>query len=449
MHSAEEWLAMAPVIKKLYVEEHRKLNDVMVIMERQYGFKATEQMYKKRFTAWGLSKNRKRVPRAATGPDGLKVQQYNRTGLMRTTAPGEYFLTLDKELLGHYPAETALYSVAAWANGNFDGTHWLQTNKQLSLWSASANGPATYPSTQMFQDIALSQALLERRQGRLAGLAVRKAFWQLEEVIKIGDPALLRNLVDIVFQMIQMKHDTLLRMLLSQLTSLANHHLPSLHPLVQFFRQIDKSNNDLAILIKMAFRCFVENFHQRMNDNFYWMYDNWVWDSSIRIIDSDPEGDYKRIMEAFQALALNTEAVESSQVLRSHLGFLTKTRLMRSDGFEKTSATDVLKILNQEEDELDAAAIPKDPRVHVYMRTAAIKRAIDKQDWDKVSETMQSNIKRLEMIYGFESREVIRELWSLEKVMRKAGNVEEADKIEKDALRRIGVYLSEVPGYMQ
>lgn len=450
---------MAPVIKKLYVEEHRKLNDVMGILERQYGFKATEQMYKKRFTAWGLSKNRKRVPRDTTGPDGSMGRQDSRTGVIRTTAAatttaGSYILTLDKELIGQSPAETALYSIAAWANGNFDGTQWLQTNKRLGLsTSASARGPATYPSTQMYQDVALSQALLERQQGRLAGLAVRKAFWQLEEVIKVGDPGLMRNLVDIIFQMIQLKQEALLRMLLSQLTSLASHGLPPLHPLVQYFRQISKeSHDDLATLVKTTYRCFVERFHRRMDDSFYWMYDNWVWDSSIRSIDTDPEADYGRIMEAFQALALNTEAVESSQVSRSHLGLLTNTALMRSDGFEKTSATAVLQLLNREEDELnelDAAAIAKDPRVHVYMRTAAIKRAIDKQDWNKVSETMRSNIKRLETIYGHESREVIRELWSMEKVMRKAGNTEEADKIETDAITRIGVYLSEVPGYMQ
>lgn len=444
IHSAEEWTALAPVIKKLYVEEHRKLAEVMSILERQYGFKATEQMYKKRFTAWGLSKNRKRVIRTTKDFDGSRRRQNGKTAVIRGTRAGEYVLTLDKELIGQYPAETALYSIAAWANGNFDGTQWLQTNQRLGV-SATSSGPVTYPSTQMYQDVALSQALLDRQQGRLAGLAVRKAFWQLEEVIKVGDPGMMRNLVDIIFQMIQLKHDPLLRMLLSQLTSLASHRLPRLHPLVQYFQQIPKSDN-LAVLLKTTYRCFVERFHKRMDDSFYWMYDNWVWDSSIRSIDTDPETDYKRITEALQALSLNTEAVESSQVTRSHLGLLANTELMRSDGFEKTSATAVLQMLKQ--DELDAEAKPKDPRIHVYMRTAAVKRAIDSQDWEKVNEIMKSNIERLETIYGRDSREVIRELWSLEKVMRKAGNYEEADTIEQETLQRIDLYLSEVPSYM-
>lgn len=41
VHTAEQWAKMQPVIKRLYVTEHRKLAEVMTILERQYGFKAT------------------------------------------------------------------------------------------------------------------------------------------------------------------------------------------------------------------------------------------------------------------------------------------------------------------------------------------------------------------------------------------------------------------------
>jgi hypothetical protein len=40
-HGVVVWEAMYPVIRQLYVTEHRKLSEVMKILERRYGFKAT------------------------------------------------------------------------------------------------------------------------------------------------------------------------------------------------------------------------------------------------------------------------------------------------------------------------------------------------------------------------------------------------------------------------
>jgi hypothetical protein len=40
-HSAEEWEAVYPIIRRLYVMEHKKLQELMAIMEHKHGFKAT------------------------------------------------------------------------------------------------------------------------------------------------------------------------------------------------------------------------------------------------------------------------------------------------------------------------------------------------------------------------------------------------------------------------
>ncbi|KAI0968516.1 Clr5 domain-containing protein [Xylaria arbuscula] len=59
-HSQEEWDRMKPTIHKLYIDEQLPLESVMCIMAEQYGFAATNKMYKIRFTRWGWRKNRTR-----------------------------------------------------------------------------------------------------------------------------------------------------------------------------------------------------------------------------------------------------------------------------------------------------------------------------------------------------------------------------------------------------
>lgn len=40
VHSVQKWLSLYGIIKQLYVDEHRKLSEVMIILDRHYGFKA-------------------------------------------------------------------------------------------------------------------------------------------------------------------------------------------------------------------------------------------------------------------------------------------------------------------------------------------------------------------------------------------------------------------------
>ena len=74
---SEVWEAYRPTIKRLYLDEDKTLKDVMAIMQREYGHKATVKMYKYRINKWGLDKNckanemkaiaRKKVERDAIG----------------------------------------------------------------------------------------------------------------------------------------------------------------------------------------------------------------------------------------------------------------------------------------------------------------------------------------------------------------------------------------------
>ncbi|KAI8632802.1 Clr5 domain-containing protein [Xylariaceae sp. FL1651] len=56
----EDWDAHQETIRRLYLDEKRPLKDVVVIMESQYGFRATAKMYKTRLAKWKMLKNRPR-----------------------------------------------------------------------------------------------------------------------------------------------------------------------------------------------------------------------------------------------------------------------------------------------------------------------------------------------------------------------------------------------------
>ncbi|KAI2639395.1 Clr5 domain-containing protein [Xylaria nigripes] len=70
----EAWDAHQETIRRLYLDEKRPLKDVVVIMESEYGFRATEfnnpidqifiyssaKMYKTRLAKWKMLKNRPR-----------------------------------------------------------------------------------------------------------------------------------------------------------------------------------------------------------------------------------------------------------------------------------------------------------------------------------------------------------------------------------------------------
>ncbi|KAI1329946.1 Clr5 domain-containing protein [Xylariaceae sp. FL0255] len=56
----EDWDAHQGTIRRLYLDEKRPLKDVVVIMESEYGFRATAKMYKTRLAKWKMLKNRPR-----------------------------------------------------------------------------------------------------------------------------------------------------------------------------------------------------------------------------------------------------------------------------------------------------------------------------------------------------------------------------------------------------
>ncbi|KAL3294403.1 hypothetical protein RB213_005302 [Colletotrichum asianum] len=56
-HDEREWLSKKQILKTLYLDEAKSLSAVSKVMDNAHGFKASENMYKKKFAAWGFFKN--------------------------------------------------------------------------------------------------------------------------------------------------------------------------------------------------------------------------------------------------------------------------------------------------------------------------------------------------------------------------------------------------------
>ncbi|KAN0092365.1 hypothetical protein V8E51_018212 [Hyaloscypha variabilis] len=77
--SRAEWNRFRPLIKRLYVDEEKTLKEVIAIMERDYGHRASIKMYKARIKKWNLDKKtkeaeawallRKKLQREAVGKE--------------------------------------------------------------------------------------------------------------------------------------------------------------------------------------------------------------------------------------------------------------------------------------------------------------------------------------------------------------------------------------------
>ncbi|KAI1340344.1 hypothetical protein F5Y15DRAFT_55400 [Xylariaceae sp. FL0016] len=60
-HSPEVWETLKSDITRLYIDENKRLKDVMEIMEKTRGFRASQKMYKTKLTQWKLFKNNRQA----------------------------------------------------------------------------------------------------------------------------------------------------------------------------------------------------------------------------------------------------------------------------------------------------------------------------------------------------------------------------------------------------
>jgi hypothetical protein len=65
MYPKEQWLALKPVIQRLYIDENQTFPKVAEYLDQNHGFKPTKKQFFGRISEWGFEKNVKRDERRA------------------------------------------------------------------------------------------------------------------------------------------------------------------------------------------------------------------------------------------------------------------------------------------------------------------------------------------------------------------------------------------------
>ncbi|CAK7212613.1 hypothetical protein SCUCBS95973_001523 [Sporothrix curviconia] len=215
-HSDAEWTAAYPEIERLYVRERRKLRHVMQYMESRHRFKATVQMYKKRFAKWGFQKNARRRP------TGISSQTMGAGPVVTAMPPPAIPLPAALPSFGPQDALALLLftSVRSWTGAFFELPFSAQ-HKVTTLGTPALPAPTPAKAKEISFAFKLAMDLLERGHGDLAGRTARKAFLLVEDLIAtLAAPALVWNLLEIMHHMLAQKQTQLFQMLLAHISAL-------------------------------------------------------------------------------------------------------------------------------------------------------------------------------------------------------------------------------------
>ncbi|KAH8674200.1 hypothetical protein BX600DRAFT_457190 [Xylariales sp. PMI_506] len=329
MHTGEEdWAAAYPHIERMYMRERRKLRYVMKRMEEQYNFRASIQMYKKRFAKWGFHKNvRRSHPTAAaeeashkpctntpcSAADGRNVtpRTTELARLKRQTKPDSGLAP------SSHDTETMAFlaNIQTWSSVFFD----LTQRHDDTTGSACSTSPRplsyfytdmsrTYNPEQLSYSFRLISSLIKRGNVTLAGRLARKAFLQTESLLQVQGPLFVWNVLEILYSMVTERQTKLCEMLLGYLAELAIIHYPDSHPVVRLLRSLrglirsSKSRGSGPFRIEILERGWGLNADiilNRFQPQFLLLYYHLVWDSSLLKI---PHEGLRRIDKQFQLL---------------------------------------------------------------------------------------------------------------------------------------------------
>ncbi|KFY01966.1 hypothetical protein V490_00696 [Pseudogymnoascus sp. VKM F-3557] len=495
-HSEEEWEAVYPHILQLYIHQRLKLRYVMRHMEEKYNFHATPQMYKNRFTKWGLYKNMRQardVSRAYQPSDRIK-------GMLIPPTPKTARLDMVNVIL--------LTSIRTWSYSFFEAVGQshntpAEGSTQLSLLLPYTEHTEPYDAEQTSFSFKLIAELLGRDQGLLAGRLARKAFLQVEEILMLEGPLFIWNLLEILHSIVQSNQAQLFEMILIHLLRLARSHYSDQHSIVRMLHSLwslyrtypDGAMQKLLEVLEQGWLLNAEIVLSNLNERFLLLYYRLIWDSvliklarnKLRDTDSwfsqviskvpvgamedgaaahlyasveatpDTSGDLPADYEIIRTESIDAiyerskwDSLEPSSRFRV-LSALIKSRILedREGGPNKLSSGGTDEI---DEGRRNASVnVPsRVPRLHARI-LAYVTKVLMEIDIDNevnngvIIERLNNTIALREYGQGVADPQVICEMWQLQQLLVQEGRIQEAAQIGQDAQGRLDQYLRDIP----
>ncbi|KAF2711893.1 hypothetical protein K504DRAFT_500540 [Pleomassaria siparia CBS 279.74] len=485
-HSDVEWAAAYHTLQRLYVDERWKLRRVMQYMEREHSFKATEQMYKKRFAKWNFLKNNKRSTTNLRPPrirKGCKVE-VKKTEVCRTENPVSMHTSPG---FSHRDGLTLLLlsSVRTWSATFFESMQYRNTLQQLPASRLSISR-----AKNMNFAFKLVVDMLDRGHGDLAGRLARKAFLLAENFLTLEGPALVWNLLELMHSMVTLRQAQLFQMLLAHLSALADSQMPETHPLPAMLRGLRglvkiMSARDLPSLIERVWILNAEILFENFDSRLFYLYCHILWDTCsiavpTAILFRHFEEQHMRCFTAVTHQAEQLLGHTSSEEDKMFQLFLTprmdaspprELRMLRKNSIDAlrdcgdailskgpsftgntnlllrllaglTTANVIEMTSTESEFRIDAG-----PLACVIRTLVNLKTDNDGNEVGALLDIVESNraiVALREYVEGETNPQVVREMWLLQDALVAAGNLREAQEVELDAFRRVGTYIQDI-----
>ncbi|KAK0631575.1 hypothetical protein B0T14DRAFT_549343 [Immersiella caudata] len=282
----EDWARCRTTIKRLYLDENKPLAEVMKIMERKHGLRASEDMYKTRLRAMKLTKNLKshealamaRV-RASRDAAGLSTEFWRMGRLVENKRLDRYIrlnraveqqleVLRSRDMLGLGPIELPPHIIVL--NPSFPVrtpevlavpekmcvaiTNYIKSGFVGNRWRVNADPESRTIHDdvgnfwKMEQDLLAGVGVLGRKNATSAAASVffDRAFAAIQPLLITAHPWTLVALVwRIHFIAVSNRRPELARVLQDYVGKAAAQHLGCEHPWAIFFRSLDDFMHDL------------------------------------------------------------------------------------------------------------------------------------------------------------------------------------------------------------
>ncbi|WZH43951.1 Clr5 domain-containing protein [Fusarium acuminatum] len=485
-HSEAEWEVVRPVIERLYTQERRKLRCVMEIMEEKHNFKATIQMYKKRFTKWGFCKNK---PRNTS----TTLQCPKRKTVTHTTSRAYQTLHLSPKSSPLEAASLALLtSIQNWSTSFHESVNQGLIPPENQVVSPPNDKLNRYDPEQLSFAFRTILELVRCGKGDLAGRLTRRAFLDIEAMLHVEGPLFIWNVLEIMYHMVRLGQAQILDMLMMQLVELASKIHSATHPLITVLRNLQravriwKKDSKLAHipLLEQAWSLNADIVFNNRDSRLLLMYYRLVWDSSCLKLRLEQLDEVDSWFSAIGNKFPFTDSFFQEIVLSSRpLPTLTEVEILPPKDYKFIKDTSlsaiqhrctmrfadpslatairlgVLKsrVLEEVNDYSHSEEQSSRHQYHVdrfQARIAAylMKLLVDIDlelgiGTDIATDRMRDVIAMREFGYSTTAPQVIHDMWQLETFLRQNGHDSEADVIRKETYERLEEYVDEVPLY--
>ncbi|KAG6005126.1 hypothetical protein E4U21_000380 [Claviceps maximensis] len=496
-HTEEDWESCRHLIEHLYIRENRRLVDTMAIMATKHGFGASarEQMYKKRLKKWNIRKRpyRKTSASPVTSTSPTK-EDYNEDDDSATVAAIRPTCTkgLDAEeeaeidcgavggreeaeshtssmglapgmmrLAPYTGLELVLDNVRTWSLCKLETTDVVAD--AMVEYLANPGRPPIQDSRTMYRTFELVFDLWHHGKGQLAGMAARRAFYNLEFVLMKDHPDLLWHILDTVYDMIDRGHLQLLRMFLEHAGMLAVARLPREHPLVSILQELlrcdyqtPQGRQYVCHVLRSSWQRNVDMLGDQVGSlasKHLWLYEQLIWDGRTGLRKGCQLAQRQNAMTAalssmhlhhehhHQPAPDNGSASTAAGVHRLRTLALMLEFTQMDLGNRHEAERLALDLLDRTRP--GAQESRSDARFHAYACKMLARLQEHRHDWARAEHNLKQAVENREAAHGTGSDlRVIRDMWVLAAHYQRAGREADANQIVREAITRADTLLT-------